>query len=46
MEIREKNWNEFENHSDWIKLNSEPEYKDLVSSITDIILKPTLCSQI
>lgn len=46
MDTREKNWNKFENHPDWIKLKSEPDYADLVSSITDIILKPTICSQI
>ena len=46
IETREINWTKFENNPDWIKLKSEPEYADLISRITDIILKPASFSQI
>ena len=46
MNAREKNWSEFENHPEWLKLKSEPDYTGTVSCITDIILKPASCSQI
>ena len=46
MEERERNWTKFEMHPDWIKLKNDPYYVDLVSNITDIILKPAPCSQI
>jgi hypothetical protein len=31
---------------EWKKLSGDPQYKDTVSNITDIILKPTPYSQI
>jgi NIPSNAP len=46
MEAREKNWAEFENHPDWKKLKTNPNYINIVSCITDIILKPASYSQI
>ena len=46
MEARDKNWDVFRNHPDWLKLRAEPQYLDLVSNITDIILRPAPFSQI
>lgn len=46
MEARDMNWSKFETHPGWIKLRNDPNYANLVSSITDIILKPAACSQI
>ena len=39
-------WGKFTTHPDWNKLKNDPEYKDTVSTITNIILKPTAYSQI
>jgi hypothetical protein len=41
-----KNWNAFRADADWKKLNSEPQYKDNVSKITRLFLRPTSGSQI
>ena len=46
MTERDKNWDIFRNHPDWLKLKSDPQYKDTVSNITDIILRPASYSQI
>ena len=43
---RDKNWQTFSADPDWKKLRSDPAYKDTVSNITDIILRPTSYSQI
>ncbi len=41
-------WNTFREHPDWKELSSRPEYakKNLVSNITNVVLKPTAYSQI
>jgi hypothetical protein len=43
---RDKNWAVFSSSPEWKKLSADPAYKDTVSNITDIILKPTSYSQI
>jgi hypothetical protein len=39
-------WAKFLAHPDWKKMSSDPQYKDTVSNITNLVLKPTACSQI
>ncbi len=46
MEERYQNWDKFRVSPAWKKLSSDPQYKDTVSNITDIILRPTNYSQI
>lgn len=46
MADRDKKWKVFGGHPDWRKLSSNPAYKDTVSNITDIILRPANYSQI
>lgn len=46
MATRDERWNVFVNSPGWKKLSSVPEYRDTVSNITDIILRPTQYSQI
>ena len=46
MEERDKNWKTFVDSPEWNKLKKDPQYKDTVSNITDIILKPASFSQI
>jgi hypothetical protein len=46
IEARYKNWDVFRNHPDWDKLKRDPQYKDTVSNITDLILRPDSASQI
>lgn len=41
-----KAWGEFGKHPDWIKLRDDPAYKDTVSTITNLILKPSAASQV
>jgi len=43
---RDKRWQVFREHPDWQKLRQDPAYRDTVSNITDIILRPTSYSQI
>jgi hypothetical protein len=43
---RDAKWRVFGGDPDWKELRSKPEYKDTVSNITDIILRPTSYSQI
>lgn len=43
---RDKRWSVFGGSDAWKKLRSDPQYKDTVSNITDIILQPTGYSQI
>jgi hypothetical protein len=43
---RDAKWKMFGGYPEWKKLRSDPQYKDTVSNITDIILRPTLYSQI
>jgi len=46
MEMRDKRWGIFGSDPDWKKLRANPAYKDTVSNITDVILRPTRYSQI
>jgi len=46
MATRDKRWGIFGGDPDWKKLRANPAYKDTVSNITDIILRPTRYSQI
>ncbi len=46
MEARDKAWSDFVSHPDWKELSQVEEYKDTVSNISDIILRPTGYSQI
>jgi len=46
MEMRDKMWPIFGSSPEWKKLRANPAYKDTVSNITDIILRPTRYSQI
>lgn len=39
-------WANFLAHPDWKKMSSDPQYKDTVSNITNIMLRPTAYSQI
>jgi hypothetical protein len=43
---RDAKWKVFGGDPEWQKLRSNPEYKDTVSNITDIILRPASYSQI
>jgi len=43
---RDKRWSNFGASPEWKKLRSDPQYKDTVSNITDIILRPMPYSQI
>ena len=46
MATRDKRWGTFSSNPDWKKLRANPAYRDTVSNITDIILRPTRYSQI
>jgi len=46
METRNKQWDVFRKDPAWLKLRADEQYKDTVSNITDIILRPLPCSQI
>ena len=46
MADRDKNWKVFADSPEWKELSSDPQYKDTVSNISDIILSPASCSQI
>jgi len=43
---KDKAWKTFGGHPDWKRLRSDPKYKDTVSKITNIVLRPAACSQI
>ncbi|MHC4636600.1 MAG: NIPSNAP family protein [Planctomycetota bacterium] len=46
MQAKEKSWDKFRKHPEWLKLKANPYYKGLVSNITNVMLHPALCSQI
>ena len=46
MAERDKNWSVFVDSPGWKSLSADPQYKDTVSNITDVILTPTPYSQI
>jgi hypothetical protein len=46
MDAKEKAWNKFRVDPDWLKLKANPYYKDTVSNVTNLMLRPASCSQI
>jgi len=46
MSARDKAWSSFGNDPEWKALSADPQYRDNVSAISDIILQPTAYSQI
>ncbi|MHC4647501.1 MAG: NIPSNAP family protein [Planctomycetota bacterium] len=46
MDAKEKAWNKFRVDPEWKKLKANPYYKDTVSNVTNILLRPASCSQI
>ena len=46
MAARDAAWANFSKDPDWKTLSSDPQYKDNVSAISDIILRPTAYSQL
>jgi len=46
MEERDKNWKAFIEHPQWKKMSKDPQYKNTVSNITQLFLKPMSYSQI
>jgi len=46
MADRDKRWSNFGGSAGWAAIKDLEEYKDTVSNITDIILRPAKCSQI
>lgn len=39
-------WQKFTQHPEWAKLRSDPQYKDTVSTVTNIVMRPIAGSQI
>jgi hypothetical protein len=46
MEAMEAGWDAFRNHPDWNTLKQDPQYKDTVSRITNLVMRPLPASQI
>lgn len=46
MAAKEKAWGKFKVDPEWLKLKANEYYKDTVSNITNIMLRPASCSQI
>jgi hypothetical protein len=46
MQTRDASWDRFVTHPEWLKMREIEKYKDTVSNITDIILRPAAYSQI
>jgi hypothetical protein len=46
MAARERAWSAFSKDPDWKTLSTDPQYRDNVSAISDIILQPTAYSQL
>ena len=46
MAARDAAWKAFISDPDWDKLKADPQYKDTVSNITDVILRPAPYSQV
>lgn len=46
MADRDQRWQVFRDDPEWKKLSADPTYKDTVSNITDVILRPTEFSQV
>ena len=46
MEAMDKAWDAFRKHPDWDALKGDPQYKDTVSRITNMVMRPLKASQI
>jgi hypothetical protein len=46
MSARDAAWGKFGQDPEWKSLSGDPQYRDNVSAISDIILQPTAYSQI
>jgi hypothetical protein len=46
MAARDAAWSRFGQDPEWKTLSADPQYRDNVSAISDIILQPTSYSQI
>jgi hypothetical protein len=46
LEAKEEGWKAFLRDPAWLELKADPAYKDTVSNITNILLRPAACSQI
>ena len=46
MTARDAAWKAFSADPDWKTLSGDPQYKDNVSAISDLILRPTAYSQL
>jgi hypothetical protein len=46
MDAKKAGWDAFLASEEWAKLKNDPQYKDTVSNITNIVLRPAACSQI
>jgi len=46
MEAKDAAWKTFGDHPEWKTIRSDPKYKDTVSNITNLMLRPAACSQI
>lgn len=46
IDKKDKSWDKFRDHPQWKTLKENPYYKDTVSNITNILLRPASCSQI
>jgi NIPSNAP len=46
MQAREKNWAVFRDDPEWKKMSTSPDFADIVSNISNVILRPTPYSQI
>ena len=45
-EAQKTAWDKFKADPAWLKLKNDPQYKDTVSKVTNILLRPAPCSQI
>ena len=46
MEALDKAWDTFRKHPDWNAIKGDPQYKDTVSHITNMVMRPLKASQI
>jgi len=46
MDAQKAAWDKFGKDPEWTKLKDNPQYKDTVSNITNLMLRPAACSQI
>jgi len=46
VEAMEAAWTRFRSDPGWLQLKDDPQYKDTVCNVTNIVLRPAACSQI